>query len=57
MSEFGLWLKFVLAVLTTWRITHLLVNEDGPAELLVRFRVLWSDGIMGKLMDCFHCNM
>lgn len=55
MSEFDLWLKFVLGVLVTWRITHLLVNEDGPADLFVRFRAILGDGIMGKLMDCFHC--
>ncbi len=55
LGEFSLWMKFVLAVLATWRITNLLVNEDGPAGLLVRFRALWGDGMIGRLLDCFHC--
>jgi len=47
--------NFILAVLATWRVTHLLANEDGPADLIVRFRALLGDGLLGKLMDCFYC--
>jgi hypothetical protein len=47
--------RFVLAVLATWRVTHLLANEDGPADLVVRFRALLGYGLAGKLMDCFNC--
>jgi hypothetical protein len=47
--------EFVLAVLATWRVTHLLANEDGPADLIVRFRALLGDSLAGKLMDCFYC--
>ena len=32
------WARLVLAVLATWRLTHLLAREDGPADLLVRLR-------------------
>lgn len=49
------WARFLLAVLATWRVTHLLANEDGPADLIVRFRAWLGSGILGKLMDCFHC--
>jgi hypothetical protein len=49
------WGRFVLAVLATWRVTHLLESEDGPADLIVRFRALLGDGVAGKLMDCFYC--
>ncbi len=55
MSEMGLWLRFVLAVLATWRITHLLAREDGPADLIVRLRARLGDGFAGELMDCFYC--
>jgi hypothetical protein len=55
MSEASLWTRFVLAVLATWRVTHLLASEDGPADLIVRFRALLGQGIFGKLMDCFNC--
>ncbi|HVP53835.1 MAG TPA: DUF1360 domain-containing protein [Candidatus Eisenbacteria bacterium] len=47
--------SFVLAVLATWRVTHLLANEDGPADIIVRFRVLLGRSVVGKLMDCFNC--
>lgn len=48
-------LKLILAVLVTWRITHLLADEDGPADLIVKFRALLGDSLAGKLMDCFYC--
>jgi hypothetical protein len=42
-------------VLATWRVTHLLANEDGPADLIVRLRVALGDSLAGSLMDCFNC--
>ncbi len=47
--------RFLLAVLATWRVTHLLASEDGPADIIVRFRALLGQSIVGKLMDCFNC--
>jgi hypothetical protein len=47
--------NFLLAVLATWRVTHLLASEDGPADLIVRFRALLGESLVGKLMDCFYC--
>jgi hypothetical protein len=55
MSEESFLIRFVLAALATWRITHLLAKEDGPADLVVRFRARFGDGMAGKLMDCFEC--
>ena len=49
------WLPPVLAVLATWRVTHLLASEDGPANLIVRFRRLLGNGAAGRMMDCFNC--
>ena len=49
------WLRFILAVLATWRVTHLLASEDGPADLIVRFRSRLGRGWVGGLMDCFYC--
>jgi hypothetical protein len=51
----SIWFSFVLAVLATWRVTHLLANEDGPADIIVRFRALLGRSIFGRLMDCFYC--
>jgi hypothetical protein len=46
---------FVLAVLATWRITHLLANEDGPAHIIARLRGRLGHGLVGSLLDCFNC--
>jgi hypothetical protein len=48
-------LRIVLAVLATWRVTHLLASEDGPADIIVRFRALLGRSIFGQLIDCFNC--
>ncbi len=48
-------LRFGLAALATWRVTHLLVNEDGPADAIVRVREKLGDTQLGALMDCFKC--
>lgn len=55
MNESNVWIRFVLAVLATWRVTHLLASEDGPADLIVRLRALLGSGFIGQLMDCFYC--
>jgi uncharacterized protein DUF1360 len=55
MMEVNLWMRFVVAVLATWRVTHLLASEDGPADAIVRFRARLGPGLAGKLMDCFYC--
>jgi hypothetical protein len=55
LSETSYWFRLFLAVLATWRITHLLANEDGPADLIVRFRARLGNGVVAKLMDCFQC--
>jgi|HubBroStandDraft_6_1064221.scaffolds.fasta_scaffold664302_2 hypothetical protein len=45
----------VLGVLATWRVTHLLQAEDGPADLVVRLRRAVGEGFLGSLLDCFYC--
>lgn len=55
MSEMSYMFRFVLAVLATWRVTHLLANEDGPADLIFRLRAHLGQSLAGKLMDCFNC--
>ena len=53
--EAPVWAKLVLAVLATWRLTHLLAREDGPADLVMRLRARLGAGWLGRLMDCFNC--
>jgi len=45
----------LLGVLVVWRLTHLLVAEDGPWNLIVRLRRRAGEGFWGELLDCFYC--
>jgi Protein of unknown function (DUF1360) len=47
--------RFVLATLATWRVTHLLAEEDGPADVVVRLRRRAGSSWVGDLLDCFYC--
>ena len=48
-------MSFALSALATWRLTHLLVDEDGPADAVVRLRRAAGSGALGQAMDCFYC--
>lgn len=45
----------LLGVLSVWRLTHLLQAEDGPWNLLARFRHRAGAGVWADLLDCFYC--
>jgi Protein of unknown function (DUF1360) len=47
--------RFVLSALATWRVAHLLAEEDGPADVVVRLRARAGASWAGSLMDCFNC--
>jgi len=47
--------RFLLGALATWRVTHLLVEEDGPGDVVVHLRRRAGDGWVGSAMDCFYC--
>src|SRR3954454_22893555 len=49
------WMQCGAAVLATWRVTHLLSSEDGPAAAIARVRVRLGKSLWGELMDCFQC--
>jgi hypothetical protein len=48
-------LRVALASLATWRVTHLVAEEDGPADVVLRLRQRAAKAWVGELMDCFHC--
>ena len=48
-------IRFVLAALATWRVTHLLAVEDGPGAIIFRLRRTLGSGWLGALADCFNC--
>jgi hypothetical protein len=55
MDVWQFWIRFVLGALATWRVTHLLAHEDGPADVVARMRERLADSIVGELIDCFGC--
>ena len=55
MQEGNFAARFVVGALATWRVTHLLVEEDGPADAVVRLRERAGDGWAGQALDCFYC--
>lgn len=44
---------FMLCVLAVWRITHLLVAEEGPWQAVARIRARAAR--FTRLFDCFYC--
>jgi hypothetical protein len=50
MDASQFWIKFVLATLATWRLTHLLAIEEGPANLIVRLREALGRTILADLI-------
>jgi hypothetical protein len=55
MSDWSPWLWFVLSVLATWRVAHLIAREDGPFQVIVKLRGRAGSGLIGRLMDCPYC--
>ena len=47
--------RLALASLATWRLTHMLAEEDGPWNAVVRLRSRLGTGPLGEMMDCFYC--
>lgn len=45
----------VAAALAVWRLTHLLVAEDGPGWIVARLRAALGSGFWGSAFGCFHC--
>ena len=45
----------VLSVLAVWRVTHLLVAEDGPWNVFVHLRRASAALRLARLTDCFYC--
>ena len=54
-GDAAFWAMLLVAVLATWRLTHLLAYEDGPADLVARLRSWLGAGWLGRAMDCFNC--
>jgi hypothetical protein len=49
------WFLLTIALLATWRLSHLLANEDGPGAIIFRLRAHLGTSFFGALIDCFGC--
>jgi hypothetical protein len=47
--------RFAVGALAAWRLTHLIAEEDGPADVVLRIREHLGSSRLGGLMDCFAC--
>ena len=48
-------MRFIVAALAVWRLSHLLVAEDGPGRIVARLRTWLGAGFWASLFDCFNC--
>jgi len=47
---------FLLGALATWRVSALLVREDGPYDLIARLRKAAANTMAGRALECFYCT-
>jgi hypothetical protein len=45
----------VIGILGVWRVSHLLYAENGPWNIVERFRQRIGAGFWGSLFSCFLC--
>ena len=56
MEDWSPWFRLVVAVLATWRLSHLIAHEDGPFDAILALRQRAGSGVLGRLMDCPYCS-
>jgi len=49
-------LDFLIGALATWRVSALLVREDGPYDLIARLRNATRNTMPGRALECFYCT-
>ena len=47
--------QLIVVVFVVWRITHMLVAEDGPGFVFARLRAAVSGSALGPVFQCFYC--
>jgi Protein of unknown function (DUF1360) len=47
---------FLIGTLATWRVSALLVREDGPYDLIARLRKATANTMAGRALECFYCT-
>ena len=54
--RFGEPAGLLVGSLATWRVSHLLVEEEGPGQVLNRLRAAVNTTPLTGLLDCFGCT-
>ena len=50
------WFSFIIMALATWRISYMMVEEDGPWFIFYKFRErLKTRSMIGTLFACTWC--
>lgn len=47
---------FLLGALATWRVSAMLVREDGPFDVFARLRQVTRGTMPGRALECFYCT-
>ena len=47
--------SLAIGILVTWRMTHLVSNENGPWNVLEKLRRWAGPRMLGELLVCFYC--
>jgi hypothetical protein len=53
--DVGIWFRFAIAALATWRLAFLLAREPGPWGVFTRFRSAVGAGLLAELLTCVKC--
>jgi drug/metabolite transporter (DMT)-like permease len=56
MGPLGVRTALLVGAAATWRVSHLIVHEDGPGQLVVKLRALVDRTPLAGVMDCFGCT-
>jgi hypothetical protein len=51
----GVFFRFLIAAIATWRVAFLLARERGPWDVLARLRRGAGAGVVGELFKCVKC--
>lgn len=55
LDDWSPWFRLAVAILATWRLSHLIAHEDGPFDAIVSMRRRAGASALGRLMDCPYC--
>jgi len=55
-ADGGVFFRFLIAALATWRLAFLVARERGPWGVFARVRQRVGRGVIGELLECVKCG-